>query len=126
MADEWAAKWSGWTPVFLRVVIGIVFAVNGWMKFSDMAGTIPFFRQMGIPAATFSAYLVAIIELVGGIALIAGLWTRVAAKLTGIVMLIATLLSLSKGFAIFSMPLVMLAACFTVFTLGGGKYSMDR
>ena len=126
MANEWAAKWSGWTPVFLRVVIGVVFAYSGWMKFQDMAGTIGFFGQAGIPAATFFAYLVAIIELVGGIALIAGLWTRVAAKLTGIVMLVATLLSFKMGFQAATLPLVMLAACFTVFTLGGGRYSMDK
>jgi len=126
MANQWAERWSGWTPVFLRVVVGIVFAVHGWQKWSNMDGTISFFETLGIPAATFAAYLVAFIELVGGIALIAGLWTRVAAKFLGIIMLVATLLSLKNGFAGFELPLVLLAACFTLFCLGGGRYSMDR
>lgn len=126
IADQWAQRLSPWTPVVLRVVVGIIFAVHGWQKFSNMDGTIGFFSMIGIPAATFSAYLVSIVELVGGIALIAGLWTRVAAKLLGIVMLVATLITISKGFNMFELPLVLLAACFTLFCIGGGKYSMDR
>jgi putative oxidoreductase len=110
----------------LRVVVGIIFAVHGWQKFSNMDGTIGFFGQIGIPAATFFAYLVSIVELVGGIALIAGLWTRVAAKLLGIVMIVATLVTIGKGFSMAELPLTLLAACFTLFCIGGGKYSMDK
>ena len=126
MAEQWAQRWAGWTPVFLRVVIGIIFAYAGWQKFGNLDATIGFFGSAGIPAATFFAYLVAIIELVGGIALIAGLWTRVAAKLLGIIMLVAFLLTIGKGFQSAQLPLVMLASCFTLFCLGGGRYSMDR
>lgn len=126
MAEHWGQRWSSWAPVVLRVVAGIIFVYSGWTKFQDMQATIGFFGQAGIPAANFFAYLVAIIELVGGIALIAGLWTRVAAKLLGIIMLVATLLSLQQGFQMATLPLVMLAVCFSLFCTGGGKHSIDR
>ena len=127
MAERWGNQWAGWAPVLLRVVAGIVFAVAGWMKWQDMTATVGFFGQVGIPAATFFAYLVSTIELVGGIALIAGLWTRVAAKLLGIIMIVATLMTMnSMGFQAAQLPLVLFAVCFSLFTTGGGKYSMDR
>ena len=127
MAERWGNEWASWAPVLLRVVAGIVFAVAGWLKFQDMEATITMFGGAGIPAETFFAYLVAIIELVGGIALIAGLWTRVAAKLLGIIMIVAFLITVTQvGFLMAQLPLVMFAVCFSLFTTGGGKYSMDR
>ncbi len=131
MAEQWGGKLAGWGPVGLRIVAGIIFALSGWMKFQSIDATTGFFAGAGIPAANFFVYLVATIELVGGIALIAGLWTRVAAKLLGIIMIVATLLTLKMGFFTatgpgFAFPLLMLVICFSLFTTGGGKYSMDK
>jgi len=127
MAERWGQKWSGWAPVLLRLIAGIIFAVAGWMKWQDMQAVINGFGASGIPAPTFFAYLVGTIELIGGIALIAGLWTRVAAKLLGIIMIVATLITMNKmGFLAAELPLAMFAICFSLFTTGGGKYSMDK
>ncbi len=133
MAERWGSQWAGWALILMRVVTGVIFAIAGWMKFQNMDGalasygTIATFTAAGIPAATFFAYLVAIIELVGGIALIAGLWTRVAAKLLAIVMLVAFLLTLTQqGFFMAELPLVMFVLCFNLFCVGGGKYAMDK
>lgn len=126
VAEQWGNRLAPWAPVVLRIVAGIIFAYAGWQKFGNMAMTIDFFGKAGIPLATFSAYLVTAVELLGGIALIAGLWTRVAAKLLAIVMLVATLISFGSGFQMAQLPLTLLAVCFSLFTTGGGKYSMNK
>jgi putative oxidoreductase len=72
--------------LLLRVVLGIVFFAHGVSKFQGGIGnTAGWFDSIGIPG--FLAYAVGTIELVGGIALILGIGTRVVSLLLGIIML---------------------------------------
>jgi putative oxidoreductase len=72
--------------LLLRVVLGIVFLAHGVSKFQGGIGnTAGWFDSIGIPG--FLAYAVGTIELVGGIALILGIGTRVVSLLLGIIML---------------------------------------
>jgi putative oxidoreductase len=72
--------------LLLRVVLGIVFLAHGVSKFQGGIGnTAGWFESIGIPG--FLAYAVGTIEVVGGIALILGLGTRVVSLLLGIIML---------------------------------------
>ncbi|WP_458461400.1 DoxX family protein [Paenibacillus sp.] len=71
--------------LFSRIMIGLIFVLHGWSKFEGgISGTVGFFESIGIPG--FLASVVAIIELVGGAAMILGLGTRVFAGLFVIVM----------------------------------------
>ena len=60
----------------LRVSMGVLFLAHAWLKLVIFtpAGTVGFFESLGFPG--FLAYLVIAAELAGGIALIAGVWTR--------------------------------------------------
>jgi putative oxidoreductase len=60
----------------LRVSLGIFFLAHAWLKLAIFtpAGTAAFFESLGFPG--FLAYLVIAAELLGGIALVAGVWTR--------------------------------------------------
>lgn len=60
----------------LRVSMGSMFLAHGWLKLAIFtpAGTVGFFESLGFPGAL--AYVVIAAELIGGLALIAGLWTR--------------------------------------------------
>lgn len=62
--------------LLLRVSIGILFLAHAGLKIFIFtpAGTAGFFESLGFPGPL--AYLVITAELLGGIALIAGLWTR--------------------------------------------------
>ena len=73
----------------LRVIAGFLFAAHGWQKFNEftIAGTQAAFTQMGVPAAQAVAPVVATLELVGGVALILGVLTRVFAALLALDML---------------------------------------
>jgi uncharacterized membrane protein YphA (DoxX/SURF4 family) len=72
--------------LLLRVVLGIVFLSHGFSKFQGgIENTVGWFDSIGLPGGL--AYVVAIIELVGGIALILGFGTRIAAVLIGVLMI---------------------------------------
>ncbi len=63
----------------LRVSLGVLFLAHAWLKLAVFtpAGTAAFFESLGFPG--FLAYLVILAELVGGVALILGVWSRYAA-----------------------------------------------
>jgi putative oxidoreductase len=65
--------------LLLRVSLGILFLAHAGLKFFVFtpAGTAKFFGSVGLPPEL--AYLIITAEVVGGIALILGLWTRIAA-----------------------------------------------
>lgn len=60
----------------LRVTMGVFFLAHAWLKIAVFtpAGTAQFFESIGFPGAL--AYAVIAAELVGGLALIAGVYTR--------------------------------------------------
>lgn len=63
----------------LRVVIGVIFAVHGAMKLMDIPGTVQSFGQLGIPYPEYAVYLAIAGEFFGGLGILFGLLTRVAA-----------------------------------------------
>ncbi|MEK5477319.1 DoxX family protein [Paenibacillus sp. FSL R5-0407] len=66
---------SNIVSLIMRVVLGIIFVFHGVDKFQmGLSNVEAWFSSMGIPG--FLAYVVAVIELVGGIMLIVGLFTR--------------------------------------------------
>jgi putative oxidoreductase len=83
--------------VIMRVVMGIIFMVHGIAKFQmGLSNVEAWFGSLGIPG--FIAYAVAVLELVGGIMLIVGLFTRYVSVLF-VVMLIGAIVTvkLSAG-----------------------------
>ena len=83
----------------LRIVLGVIFVAHGWPKVGDMAGTEAFLGGVGIPAPMIAAWLVTILELGGGILLLAGfLVTPVALFLTAHMFLGIVTVHAAKGF----------------------------
>lgn len=77
--------------IIMRVVMGIIFMFHGIAKFQmGMTNVEAWFSSIGIPG--FVAYIVALLELVGGIMLIVGLFTRYVSALF-VVMLIGAILT---------------------------------
>ena len=65
----------------LRIHFGIILLAHGWLKVYvfSIAGTVGYFSSIGLPPII--AYLVIFGELAGGLALILGIQTRLAAAL---------------------------------------------
>ncbi|MBD3917355.1 DoxX family protein [Paenibacillus sp. PR3] len=69
-----------------RIVLGILFVAHGLDKFQMGLGNVEaWFDSIGVPGPL--AYAVAYIELVGGILLIAGIFTRYVAALLVIILI---------------------------------------
>ena len=115
----------------LRVVTGIVFLVHGWQKVFTMgfAGVTGGFTHMGVPMPGVIAPIIAIIELVGGLALIIGLFTRLAAL--GLIIDMAGAIAIvhfKNGFFNpkgYEFPLMLLTAAVVLFIAGSGRYAVD-
>lgn len=75
--------------VLLRGTLGLLFAQSGWGKLQNLDRTAGFFESLNIPAPTFHAALVGSVELLGGVALILGVLTRLAALPLVITMVVA-------------------------------------
>lgn len=89
MNREFAAK-PGAGLAVLRVILGAIFVFHGFDKlFGGIESTAGFFGMVGIPAPAVAAWLVGLVEFVGGLALIAGVGARVAAALLVPTMLVA-------------------------------------
>jgi putative oxidoreductase len=115
----------------LRVVLGITFIMHGGQKifvygFDGVAGS---FAQMGIPAAGLMGPFVALVEFFGGIAIVLGLLTRLAALGLAATMVVAILtVHLKAGFfnpGGIEFPLSLLGTAITLAITGAGALSLD-
>lgn len=117
--------------LILRVVTGIVFLMHGWQKVFQygFAGVSQGFGQMGVPMPGIMGPFIALLELIGGIALIAGVLTPVFAALLACNMVGAILLvHLRAGFFLpegYEFALTLLAAMLALALAGAGAYSVD-
>ena len=108
----------------LRVFVGIVFISHGWLKLSDLKGFAGFLEQAaGVPAPGVMAPMVAAIEFFGGLAILIGMCTRLAALLLTGVMIVAVLtVTLKRGFAGgYDLNLALLGGLLALLLAGPGK-----
>ena len=106
--------------LIVRLIIGGVFILAGWMKVSAMAQTIVSFGTMGIPA--FLAYLVSYAELIGGVLLVLGIYSCIASAVLSIIMIVAVYFTYPGGMQMFGTPLATLAALLGLLASGAGNY----
>lgn len=119
--------------LILRVGVGVLFFIFGWMK---LAGGEQMWQgvgsSMGIFGITawpvFWGFLATVAEFLGGLLLALGLFTRLSALSLVITMVVATIfkLSMGGGLADFSSPFTMLLVNVFFLLAGGGVYSVDH
>lgn len=92
-AIDWPARiarhciWLG--PLLARIVVGEVFLVSGWVKLDNLPQMIERFAGWGIPFPEVMTPFASAVELVGGLLLVLGLFTRLAAVPLAVVMIVA-------------------------------------
>jgi putative oxidoreductase len=119
---------SAWATSVVRVVTGVLFVLFSLGKFVDHAQESADFDHYGIPAPEVATYLVGTLELLGGLLLIIGLFTRPAALLLAINLVgaIATAGRVDGGsFHLGVAPAMLVAMLFLVWA-GSGRLALDR
>ena len=119
-----------WGITVVRIMTGFLFAVHGYQKFARGLGEMSaYFTKISIPFSGLMAPFIASLELIGGILLILGLFTRVVGALFAVEMLVTTVwvkLALGAGWNASDLDRMLLVAC-TLFVLAGpGAAALDR
>lgn len=126
------APWSVWILLILRVVFGLLFVLHGYPKLTkERKQTEKILKKTSIPIAMgpFAGF----VELVGGLAILLGLMTSVAALLMALWMMGLTVFSITRlrkplltglqpGY---ELELLYLMGCLILAALGGGPLSLD-
>lgn len=121
-------KMENWGFLALRLSVGIIFIMQGWGKLN---GGIEMFAGMleskGFFLPMLFAYLVAITEFLGGLAIIFGVFVRFFAQLLAIIMLVALLtVHLSGPFAGAMAVIALLGSTLALTFLGGGNLLLTK
>lgn len=113
-------------PLPLRIIAGIGFMMHGLPKLLDIPGTQNSFTSMGLPPEL--AIIIGLLEFIGGLAILLGIFTRIAAGLLAINMIGAILLvKLSKGFiGGYELDLLYLAIMISLMLTGPGNFSIEK
>jgi len=139
--------WHKWAALPLRLILGIGFVYHGFPKLFSGAGHDGFvgmLQGIGVPAAGLMAWVVGLVEFVGGLMLLAGAFVMIVTVLQGLVMLVALFtVHLPNGFNFihitgmtdqgpqFGMPgyevnLLYLAGLAALFLFGPSPMSVDE
>jgi putative oxidoreductase len=115
----------------LRAVTGTIFVAHGAQKLFvyGLDGVAGGFAHMGVPFASVMGPFVGFIELFGGLALIAGLLTRLAGfGLTAVMLGAMVMVHIPNGFFLpngYEFVLMLAASATTLAITGPGRYSAD-
>src|SRR5690349_12283981 len=83
------AAWMG--PLLARITLGVVFMGTGWAKLHSLDDVTRFFTELHIPAPHLNALVASSTEFFGGLCLVLGLFTRLAALPMAFTMVVAIL-----------------------------------
>ncbi len=116
----------------LRASLGVMWIAHALLKLLvfTLPGTAQFFQSVGFPG--FLAYPVFAVELLGGIALVLGIYARQAALLLVPVMAVATSVHIGNGWVHTSpgggweYPVFLISASIALWLAGDGAFSLKR
>lgn len=114
-----------WTLV--RVVFGLMLSLaHGIPKATgDMAPFIARVGSLGFPFPTFFAWCATLTEMVGGVLIALGLFTRPAAAFAAFTMLVAFYRHQGEPFAAMEKSLLFLTVFVAMIIAGAGPWSLD-
>jgi putative oxidoreductase len=116
----------------LRVALGVMFIAHALLKLwvFSLPGTAQFFQSVGLPGAL--AYMVFAAELIGGAALVLGIYSRQVALLLVPVLLGAAWVHWPNGWLFtnknggWEYPVFLAAAALAHWLAGDGAYALKR
>lgn len=112
-----------------RIMISLIFITSGLSKISGFTGTQGYMEAMGVPGALLPVVIA--LELLGGLAVILGWHTRVAAfLLAGFSLLSALLFHANFGdqmqMIMFMKNVAIAGGFLMIVSMGGGAFALDN
>jgi len=137
--------WRQWAPLPLRLIVGYGFVAHGWAKLSrGPEGFARLLEQIGAPLPELTAWVSTLIEILGGLAILAGAFVTVVSVPLIVMMLVAMFtVHLRYGFSAintigltadgpqfgppgYEVNLLYLAGLLALILGGAGPFSIDR
>jgi putative oxidoreductase len=114
----------------IRIAVGWNLIVHGWGKLArGVSPAAPAFSQMGFEPGLLWAWASTVLELVGGVCILLGLFTRFFAAAVAIEMLVIFCVYWKTGFSWlnrgYEYVLLWGLVSFAIALRGGGPYSID-
>ncbi len=130
-------KFAGLAPLVARVIVGVIVAAHGLQKLFMGPEFGAQVREIGVPLPVLTGYAISTVELIGGILLIIGLFSRLAALVLTLNQTNAIIfVKIGMGVGFLSpldtpgvgaeLDLALIAGYLTIFFVGPGRYSLDH
>ena len=120
---------GGWGLLLVRVAFGAIMIAHGFPKLKNLKATGVNFTNMGFRPGVFWGTLAALLESLGGIALILGVVTVPVAALFVIEFLVIIFWKVAKSMPFASgweFDFLIMASAFVIFLFGAGMISIDH
>ncbi|GAO53902.1 MULTISPECIES: DoxX family protein [unclassified Novosphingobium] len=114
-----------------RILLAAIFVLSGLSKVAAPAGTIGYIASAGLPLPQVGLAIAVIVELGGGLALVAGFRTRFVAAVLALFSLATALafhnhLADQNQFIHFFKNVAMAGGLLQVVAFGAGRFALDR
>jgi putative oxidoreductase len=113
-----------------RVLLSILFILAGFGKLTAISATAGWFGSIGLPMPTVTTVIVGLVELLGGLAILVGFQTRIAAIVLAVFVLGATAVahldfSQAGNALMLQKNLGLTGGLLLLAVLGAGAWSID-
>ena len=136
MLDKWLSSYKHWANFILRSFVGVIFMAHGAQKLfgafggPGLEGAARYFEQLGFVPGNAWAFAVAVVEFIGGGALLVGLLTRYAALMLAGIMAVAMIsVHMPNGFFLpngIEFTFLLFAANLALLVGGPGELALDE
>ena len=126
--DSLTNRLTPYATLPLRIGVGAIFLYHGWGKWlRGLDAVAGYLDGLGFPIPTLMAVLLIGTELIGGGAILIGLFTRYFAVPGAIIMAVAIFTAHADDpFGVWEKPLLILLANLALIILGAGRLSVDH
>lgn len=113
-----------------RILLSAIFIQAALSKLMDVSGTIAYFQGLGLLLPSVTIWLVVLVELVGGLMILTGFYTRIAATILAFFCIVTAFIGHSDWsnvteFQAFMKDIAIAGGLFYVAAAGAGIISLD-
>jgi putative oxidoreductase len=127
---------SSFTPLAGRMLMSVLFLISGFFKIGGYSQMVPYSASKGLPMAGVAIACAAVLELAGGLAILIGFQTRIAAWLLFLYLIPVTFIfhnfwamqgaEQQQNMINFLKNVAIMGGLVILATYGAGPYSVDH